>query len=262
VSGRWSKLDAGFIRHPKSRAAGRHGREVFVFALCINAESDYDGRIPAGYFGPNYLSRELDMTVEEAADAFDAAVAADLLAIDGLEVVIVGWDPIEWGSGKPSDRPEATRERKRQSRERLREATNTVTRDTDTKTACHAVTPEERRGEESIGERENQPFLAEGTKPDHRPGRKKPATPMPEGWVPDEGHRQLARENSVDLTAEVAKFRDWVAANDSRYVNWSAAFSGWLRRARSYGARPVVSATSVDDDDIPTLFENGRRTGT
>ena len=84
-------------------------------------------------------------------------------------------------------------------------------------------------------------------------------TQMPADWVPNEGHKRLASEKAVDLTGEEAKFRTWVEANDARYASWNAAFSGWLMRARSYGSRPFVTATSVDDDDTPTLFENGRR---
>lgn len=218
--GRWSKLDAGFIRHPKSRAAGRHGREVFVYALCLNAEHDFDGKIPRGFFGPNYLSRELEMSPEEAAAAFDACNASLLLTSDDSHVSIVGWDPVEWGGGKPSTHPDRVRQRVQQHRERKREGANDVTPPPVTGNGSNAVTLEERRGEESVG-------------------RKKKRA-LPPTWNPNKSHTEQATTLGLDLEREAKNFRNHAAANGRTQVDWDASFRVWLDKATDF--RPAKAA--------------------
>lgn len=41
----WAKLDDGFFDHPKARAAGKDGRELFLAALCHSARNLTDGFI-------------------------------------------------------------------------------------------------------------------------------------------------------------------------------------------------------------------------
>lgn len=43
----WAKLDDQFFDHPKARAAGKDGRELFVAGLCYSAGMLTDGHIPA-----------------------------------------------------------------------------------------------------------------------------------------------------------------------------------------------------------------------
>lgn len=210
MSGRWSKLDAGFIRNPKCRVAGRSGREVYIHALCVNAENAYDGRIPDGYFGANYLAHELEMTPEEACNALDAAVTANLLQRDGREIVIVGWDDEEWGSGKPSDHPDRVKARVRKHREQKRSDANGVTPQSVTGNGGNAVTPEERRGEESISP------------------RSKRGTQLPSDWTTKPEHSRAALEHGVDLEREAKRFRNWAQAKGQVYKDWDAAFRNWL----------------------------------
>lgn len=42
----WVRLDDGFFRHPKARAAGKDGRALFVAGLCWSADNLTDGFIP------------------------------------------------------------------------------------------------------------------------------------------------------------------------------------------------------------------------
>jgi hypothetical protein len=42
----WVKLDDGFYRHPKARAAGKDGRALFLAACCWSASNLTDGHIP------------------------------------------------------------------------------------------------------------------------------------------------------------------------------------------------------------------------
>lgn len=47
----WAKLDDGFFRHPKSRAAGKDGRALFVAGLCWAAAHLTDGHIGTAELG-------------------------------------------------------------------------------------------------------------------------------------------------------------------------------------------------------------------
>lgn len=110
---RYAKLAAGFHSHPKAIAAGLYGQAVFMWALCRNADNDYDGKIKRGFFGPNYLSRVLPLTADQASEGLSACVSAGLLTIGDQFVTIVGWDDNEWGIPNSTPRVRAHRERKR-----------------------------------------------------------------------------------------------------------------------------------------------------
>jgi hypothetical protein len=43
----WVKIDDGFHRHPKARAAGKDGRALFVASLCSSSAAKADGYVPA-----------------------------------------------------------------------------------------------------------------------------------------------------------------------------------------------------------------------
>lgn len=61
--------------------------------------------------------------------------------------------------------------------------------------------------------------------------RKKPATRLPDDWAPTEAHWERQRDG-LDITREAATFRAHAEANDRRCVNWNAAFTQWLLKAR------------------------------
>jgi hypothetical protein len=58
---------------------------------------------------------------------------------------------------------------------------------------------------------------------------------MPEGWGPNDAHREQASKCGVSLAHEEERFRDWTESKDSRYVNWDAAFRNWLSNAKPTG---------------------------
>lgn len=62
-------------------------------------------------------------------------------------------------------------------------------------------------------------------------GRKRPATPLSDAWVPTEKHWEK-RKDAIDVAKEAQAFRLHAEANDRRQVNWNAAFSQWLLNAR------------------------------
>ena len=75
-----------------------------------------------------------------------------------------------------------------------------------------------------------------------RASRRKPETPMPDGWQPSPAHVRFAAERGVDGRHEEGQFRAWVASKDVRYRDWDAAFRGWLGRATPGRVTPAARA--------------------
>lgn len=67
-------------------------------------------------------------------------------------------------------------------------------------------------------------------------GRKRPATKLPEDWMPTDVHRTYASEHHINLDREVFKFRHHAEANDRRQASWNGAFSQWLANATDWGS--------------------------
>lgn len=57
---------------------------------------------------------------------------------------------------------------------------------------------------------------------------------LPEGFQPNETHRQLAAELQVDLATEFATFTDYHRSRGSVFKDWDAALRTWLRNARRF----------------------------
>jgi hypothetical protein len=72
--------------------------------------------------------------------------------------------------------------------------------------------------------------------------RKKPSTPIPDDFTPNESCKAKALELGVSLNTELPKFIDHALANDRRQVDWQAAFRTWLGNANQFsGGRPPVT---------------------
>lgn len=71
--------------------------------------------------------------------------------------------------------------------------------------------------------------------------RRKPETPVPAGFVPDEEFVSWAsKEFGFDrarVTREIAKFVDHALTTDRRARDWAAAARGWLRKAKDFDER-------------------------
>ena len=80
----FAKLDPAIHRNPKVRKAGRLGREVFIFALCVNADRGATGIIPADYLEPWFLADALQITEAEASHRF-----CDMASYTGVPAYIV-----------------------------------------------------------------------------------------------------------------------------------------------------------------------------
>lgn len=74
--------------------------------------------------------------------------------------------------------------------------------------------------------------VAEENPPGKKTPRRKPARALPADWAPNAGHRELAAEQRVDVSAEAVKFRDYGIATGKTYADHDAAFRNWLRRAQ------------------------------
>lgn len=213
---RWGKISADFHDHPKVIAAGLLGRAVFVFAICQNRKGDHDGRLPRGFFGPNYLARQLGVAVDQADEGLQAAMAAGLLGMDDTHVYMLGWCRKEWGLSKST-------ERVREHRSRICEVDDSETPVVVSETCETVKRPrgEERRGEKGEGAQARKARL-------------------PDDWIPNAGHHEIAKGLGVSLDTELANFRDHALANGRVQKDWDASFRTWLRRSPGFtrGGRP------------------------
>ncbi len=82
--------------------------------------------------------------------------------------------------------------------------------------------------------------------------RKKPATPMPDGWRPTDAGIAFARKKGMtDATIqnEVQKFIDGAEQHNRKYVNWDAAWrtwcGGWVTYGEQQAGQKVASIPSI-----------------
>jgi hypothetical protein len=92
VSTTWfAKIDCNFHSNRKAMKAGRLGREVFVFVLCINAQRGAPGAISEDDIDPWYVAKQLQMEEEEVREGIRLCVQARLIEIEDGVVTIIGW---------------------------------------------------------------------------------------------------------------------------------------------------------------------------
>ena len=60
---------------------------------------------------------------------------------------------------------------------------------------------------------------------------------LPEGWVPNDAHRERAAKEGVDLDRETEKFRAHHEAKGSTFKSWDKAFTTWLLKAGDFAQR-------------------------
>lgn len=188
--------------------------------LCLASEQAERGTI---------VVDDYDLLSLEVAGGDDALLQATLDRLVKLRIVEVDDDIIYFINflnrqyDKPSDMPEATRDRKRKERDRKAQ-------DNDVTPLSHPVTPVTPRGrreegEEKKEEREERPpptALVAVPKPT---GRK---TPYPEGFeVRDEMFNKVRQKHpDLDIDAATEKWANSMRANTEkyRYTNWEAAW--------------------------------------
>ncbi len=249
----WCKVSAALDSHPRIRRAGNLGRQVFEFALRRNAELDRNGVIPAEHLDPSYLADVLMFSEQDAVTGLSGCVRTGLLASDGDQYVICGWDDA-WGKY-----PMTEAERKRISRARYRNNTtsekcpDTIVTESDGP-ECHRsdqIRSEEIRGEEI---RLGAPPAAPTPKPAR--ARKPPAARMPENWAPRPQERAKAENLGLVADQELERFKDHHSAKGSVFVDWDAAFRTWLGNAQRFAAGSQTTLVGPVARGRPqTLFE-------
>jgi hypothetical protein len=99
----WVRLDDGFYDHPKARAVGKDGRELFTAGLCRVAETLSDGFIP---------EFELPLIAAKA-EVKPKPTAAKLVSVGLWEKVTGGWRVHDYHDYNPSAEAEREKRRKR-----------------------------------------------------------------------------------------------------------------------------------------------------
>jgi hypothetical protein len=218
----FAKMDADLDSNPKIMRAGPMGTYVFLFVLRRNAKLGATGTIPAVNVEPWYVARQTGLDPEEAERAIAACVRHRLLAIEGDQAVIVGWDD-DYGR-----RPMTEAERKAQQRARkkpptpapqLMLAAPTIA---DTSPDADVTCPDSHgsdqiRSEKEEEERERETALA----------RAIPHTQMPDGWGPEPSientHASLeAERRGVVVPFALQKFRERMKASAVTASDWDA----------------------------------------
>lgn len=110
----YAKVDCNIHSNRKVMKAGRLGREVWFFVLCLNAQRGAVGEFPAEDLEPWYVAQQLQMSESEAEQGIAACVKAKLIEFVAGMVSMCGWDP-EYGKY-----PLANAERQKQLRDRRR----------------------------------------------------------------------------------------------------------------------------------------------
>jgi hypothetical protein len=100
----------------------------------------------------------------------------------------------------------------------------------------------------------------------------KRATSLPEVWMPNDKHREIAKDNGVDILVECVQFIDHALANGKTFKDWDAAFRTWLRNAAKFnrGTQPAPKRTvavvrqevapigGMSNDEYRALFRRER----
>lgn len=74
----------------------------------------------------------------------------------------------------------------------------------------------------------------------------KRATALPAEFEPNETAHELAASLALDLTAELAKFRDYYAMTGKTGKDWQAGFRNWLTKAAEFrGKQPQARASPI-----------------
>ena len=237
----WMKIDDSFESHPKVKSIPK-GKRTKAIGLWTLAGSWCARHLTDG-FVPAYMVGELGGTKAESSLLVSASLWHE---VDG------GFTFHDWTDHQPSrakveEEREAAKERMRAARERKK-----GTRSADVR----ANTSERSRTdtENFANGRSVTPTRPDPTRPDPKEEeagasssatpRKRPATRLPDDWQPTEAHWER-RHDAIDVQNEAATFRAHAEANDRRCVNWNAAFTQWLLKARPGMTRPGSQPSNV-----------------
>lgn len=270
----YAKLESGFHANRKARKAGREGREVFVFVLCMNAARGSQGWIPAEDLDAWYLCDQLQYDSEaEAKAAVAKAVEAGLITMDAERVEICGWS--DDYAKRPKTRAEIQSDYR--SRKGSRQGGQQGERYDDEVTSYRSSNAlprkEGRKGEREGGGNGSLSGSASGSPdapeapsaPDTRPRRTRTpdeaGQPLSSTWQPSEALAAVAHSLGLDPAHELAQFRLNARARGHRFVDPDAAFEKFMRGSRDKGKsaprKPKPGATTRQQRPGRVVLENG-----
>lgn len=227
----WFKVDDSFESHPKVKAIPR-ARRIKAIGLWTLAGS-WSARQLTDGFVPAYMLDELAASKTEANTLVEVGLWS---SVDG-GYVFKDWHDWQPTKAKVEADREAAKERMRSARERKRGSRSADVR------ANESVTPTNGSREVRSTPGSLTPTRPDPTRPDHKEeagasssspkatARRQPSRPMPDDWQPTEAHWGR-RHDGIDVQREADSFRAHAEANDRRCVNWNAAFTQWLLKAR------------------------------
>lgn len=263
----YSKLDANFFSNQKVIRAGRDGRDVYLHALCQNAQRGAQGWIPIADVEPWYVARQTDLSEDEARNGLQLACNAGLVTCDDERVTICGWDD-EW-----SRQPLTNAERQAKFRTRRKGVTESTSHVTDNVTSNGSERSERSERESALprvtslsGFSDSEPSRGE---------KRQRASKAPDvaTWTPPSKLSDLARDLGVSLETELTNFRLRAREKQHAYATedaLEAAFEKFMRGSRDKGSKkPSVGRGKrrsffVDPltDEQYEVDENGERIGT
>jgi hypothetical protein len=154
----WFKLHSDFRNDPKIKRLPIAERYAFIILLCLANESETRGTI-AGLDDED-IAFELEMQSEDWQTLKAKFKTKGFIDFTKDQILIRNWDKRQYD--KPSDYPEATKERKRLQREKEKllkeQAVTPMSRDV---TRCHATEERESRLDQKKLDQEKEIFFAQ-----------------------------------------------------------------------------------------------------
>lgn len=252
----FAKLDPGFFENRKVIRAGRNGRDLYLFALCENADHGARGYISSADVEPWYVAHRLGISEAEARDGLDRAIEAGLLARDGDRLVIVGWDD-DW-----SRLPKSDAQRAKEYRERTGRVTTRHEHDVTSHAESDAspIRGEERRGEQSARDAPDS-LSSDSDSGIPRKTRKQTgaAQPLPSAWEPSVAAAAYAQSQGLDVAGEARRFRLNAAQRGHTFADADAAFELFMSRSFDKGRHkpPKAGATTTKPRAVRQTLEDG-----
>lgn len=229
----WFRWHHGSVTDPKfqlvARRSGASLPDVLaVWAYLLEKASAAEFR---GCFG------EIDCEAVDCLFGFDDGTTDAILAqmVDRSLIAdefVVAWDKRQPKRERDSDN----------STERVRAFRQKQSHETPCNATKRQETPREEKSREE--ERREESKASAPPVPAAPARQPKRASALPADFEPNENAHSLAASLALDLTAELAKFRDYYAMTGKTGKDWQAGFRNWLTKAAEFrGGRPQARAS-------------------
>lgn len=220
----WFKVDDGFHDHPKVDNLSLEAIGLWIMCATWSSRHLTDGVVPFARIvklgGNAELCSELVRanmwrTSEDVRDAGSPNT----------------YEYVNWGDWNPTK--DDVQEDRKKARERMK---NLRSKQSDQGKRSGEQTANERRTSGDVRDpvpSRPVPYIETTSSPAPK-GRKRPATRLPDDWMPSQDHCDKATQLGLDIDEQVERFRNHAAANDRRQASWNASFSNWLLQSSKY----------------------------